>query len=133
MSLTLCLTHDCNLRCAYCYAGRKRKVAMSPDTMRRAYDSVKLSSGQGKTVATPPPKRPTASFSYVPQTIRELRALGFESIGSVSKDSLPYKIAGDDWNAPDTFYTIRSRVIPGNVLNDKHVEDGMNVWRKSKR
>ena len=103
------------------------------DTMRRAYDSVKLSSGQGKTVATPPPKRPTASFSYVPQTIRELRALGFESIGSVSKDSLPYKIAGDDWNAPDTFYTIRSRVIPGNVLNDKHVEDGMNVWRKIKR
>ena len=38
MSITLCLTHDCNLRCAYCYAGRKRKEAMSRDTMRRALE-----------------------------------------------------------------------------------------------
>ena len=38
MSLTLCLTHNCNLRCAYCYAGRKRKVAMSRETMRRALE-----------------------------------------------------------------------------------------------
>lgn len=38
MSLTLSLTHDCNLRCAYCYAGRKSRVAMSRQTMRRAVE-----------------------------------------------------------------------------------------------
>lgn len=28
MNLTLCLTHDCNLRCGYCYAGRKSAKSM---------------------------------------------------------------------------------------------------------
>ncbi len=38
MSITLSLTHDCNLRCAYCYAGRKSRVAMSRQTMRRVVE-----------------------------------------------------------------------------------------------
>ena len=38
MGLTLCVTHDCNLRCAYCYAGEKRRVAMSRETAARAID-----------------------------------------------------------------------------------------------
>ncbi len=38
MGLTLCVTHDCNLRCAYCYAGEKRRVAMSRETAFRAID-----------------------------------------------------------------------------------------------
>ena len=38
LCLTLCLTHNCNLRCRYCYAGRKRQHAMSPDTARRAME-----------------------------------------------------------------------------------------------
>jgi uncharacterized protein len=38
MSVTLCLTHDCTLRCAYCYAGEKRKVAMPSGTARQAID-----------------------------------------------------------------------------------------------
>ena len=29
LQLTLCLTHDCTLRCAYCYAGRKYAHAMT--------------------------------------------------------------------------------------------------------
>ena len=28
MNLTLCLTHDCNLACTYCYAGAKRRTVM---------------------------------------------------------------------------------------------------------
>lgn len=36
--LTLCLTQDCNLRCRYCYAGRKRKRTMSCETAQRAMD-----------------------------------------------------------------------------------------------
>ena len=29
MNLTLCLTHDCNLACTYCYAGAKRRDTMT--------------------------------------------------------------------------------------------------------
>ena len=38
MNVTLCLTHDCNLRCAYCYAGRKHGRRMTWETAQRAID-----------------------------------------------------------------------------------------------
>ncbi len=38
LTLTLCLTHDCNLRCRYCYAGRKYAHAMSRETAEKALD-----------------------------------------------------------------------------------------------
>ena len=38
LTLTLCLTHDCPLRCRYCYAGRKYAAAMPRETARRAID-----------------------------------------------------------------------------------------------
>lgn len=38
MDVTLTLTHDCNLGCGYCYAGRKFKRAMTDEVMARALD-----------------------------------------------------------------------------------------------
>lgn len=38
MNVTLCLTHDCNLRCRYCYAGRKFARSMSWDVARQAIE-----------------------------------------------------------------------------------------------
>lgn len=38
MNLTLVLTHDCNLRCRYCYAGKKFGRAMSWDVAKRSLD-----------------------------------------------------------------------------------------------
>jgi uncharacterized protein len=38
MDFTLCLTHDCNLRCAYCYAGDKRPRAMTWEVAQRSVD-----------------------------------------------------------------------------------------------
>lgn len=38
MNVTLCLTHDCNLRCTYCYAGRKQDKRMAWATAKRAID-----------------------------------------------------------------------------------------------
>ena len=38
MDVTLCLTHACNLRCTYCYAGPKFKRRMSWETARKALD-----------------------------------------------------------------------------------------------
>ena len=34
----LCLTHNCNLRCTYCYSGEKIARSMNADTARRAID-----------------------------------------------------------------------------------------------
>lgn len=38
MDFTLCLTHACNLRCGYCYAGAKSNTAMTWDVARQAVD-----------------------------------------------------------------------------------------------
>lgn len=38
LTTTLCLTHNCTLRCAYCYAGRKYCHSMSQETARKAID-----------------------------------------------------------------------------------------------
>lgn len=40
MDLTLCLTHDCNLDCAYCYAGDKLKRRMTREVADTAIDLV---------------------------------------------------------------------------------------------
>jgi len=47
----LCLTHDCNLRCRYCYAGKKHANSMSYETARRAIDFLYEESG-GKCCVT---------------------------------------------------------------------------------
>jgi len=38
MDFTLCLTHNCNLRCAYCYAGAKSARRMTWEVARQAID-----------------------------------------------------------------------------------------------
>jgi len=38
MNLTLCLTHDCDMACTYCYAGKKRQQAMSLATAEKAIE-----------------------------------------------------------------------------------------------
>ena len=38
MQVTLCLTHDCTLRCPYCYAGTKRRKAMPWEVAKAAID-----------------------------------------------------------------------------------------------
>lgn len=89
----------------------------------------------GKTPLKTPPKtppKPTPAFTALPQSIPELNRQGFVCLGMISKKNLPSNIAGKAWNSPDTYYTIRGRVIPGNVLDPHHVEEGMCVWRKAK-
>ena len=36
--VALCLTHNCNLRCTYCYSGEKTARSMTADAARRAID-----------------------------------------------------------------------------------------------
>jgi hypothetical protein len=72
----------------------------------------------------------TAQFKTIPQTVAELNAQGFKVAGTVTKKNLPLNIVGRHWNAKDTYYAIRGRVIPGNIINPKRFEDGMTIWRK---
>ena len=50
--------------------------------------------------------------------------------GTVSPAMTASKIAGGKWNSPDTFYTIRGKVIPGNEIDAAHIEKGMCIWMK---
>ena len=74
-----------------------------------------------------PAKKPKAT---PPQTKQDLIARGYKIKGSVSKDTTAAKIAGSKWNSPDTYYTIRDKVIPGNKIDPAHIEKGMFIWMK---
>lgn len=50
MKLTLSLTHNCNLNCPYCYAGRKFKKDMSFDTAKKIIDYGMLMATPGERV-----------------------------------------------------------------------------------
>ena len=63
-------------------------------------------------------------------TWEDLAARGYEMKGTVSKNVTASKIAGAKWNSPDTYYTIRNKVIPGSRIDPAHIENGMCVWMK---
>ena len=65
-----------------------------------------------------------------PKTIAQLKAMGFVIKGTVSRTMTASKIAGAKWNAPNTYYTIRDKVVPGTELNPQRIENGMSVWMK---
>ena len=65
-----------------------------------------------------------------PTTVSELKAQGYKLRGTVSKTSTAGRIAGARWNAADTYYVIRGKLIPGNKIDAAHIEKGMGVWMK---
>ena len=75
------------------------------------------------TPAKAPPVKPPAS-------VKELAARGYVMKGTVSKNTTASKIAGAKWNSPDTYYTIRNKVIPGSRIDPAHIENGMCIWMK---
>jgi len=88
-------------------------------------------------VATKPRPKPSptakaapAAASAAPRTISELKARGYVDRGTVTKDRTAIKIAGAAWKSPQTYYTIRDKVIPGSSLDPAHIEKGMHVWMR---
>ncbi len=80
--------------------------------------------------ATKVKPKTTVKASRAPRNIAELKARGYVQKGTVSKSMTASKIAGKKWNAADTYYTIRNKVIPGNTLDDARIEKGMAVWMR---
>lgn len=121
------------------------------DTMNKAYSGVALKSAPrtppqsgtangilswiktagGEAVKAAVPKSPPP-FKTLPASEAELKADGYVLAGSVSKSRTASAIAGGRWNSSDTYYTIRNKVIPGNMIDAKHIEVGMNIWMKKK-
>ncbi len=66
----------------------------------------------------------------IPRSIAQLKSGGWVLKGCVSKGNTALKLAGSRWNADDTYYTIRDKVIPGTKLNPARIEKGMGVWVK---
>ena len=80
--------------------------------------------------AKPAPKPKAAASGSAPKSVAELKKRGFVQKGVVSKTNSASKIAGGKWNAADTYYTIRNKVIPGSSIDAAHIEKGMCVWMK---
>ena len=74
--------------------------------------------------ASPPPS------SGAPTSVAHLKARGYVQKGVVSPTTSASKIAGGKWNAPDTYYTIRNKVFPGNAIDESRIEKGMCIWMK---
>ncbi len=86
------------------------------------------SSGGGKSAAGGVNKG--VAKGAAPKSVAELKARGWTNVGMVSKERTAHSLAGSKWNAADTYYTIRNKVIAGNTLNPSRIEKGMAVWLK---
>jgi N-acetylmuramoyl-L-alanine amidase len=70
------------------------------------------------------------AFKRIPTTIAELKARGYILRGYVSRKRTAAGIVGKKWNSPDTYYTIRNKVTPGNMIKESRIEAGMGIWTK---
>lgn len=123
----------------------------SVDTMALAYAATApkpapKAATAPRPVATPPPKqqiratvpqkpqiRATAPPpTKAPTSIAQLKAQSYHMVGTVTAGVTALKIAGAKWNSPNTYYTIRDKVIPGNRIDAAHIERGMQVWMKGR-
>ena len=122
------------------------------DTMRSAYAKpapvdtgglfswlrIKTSAKPAPVKAEPAPVKPASAKpspvkpapAKPPSSVKDLAARGYVMKGTVSKNVTASKIAGAKWNSPDTYYTIRNKVIPGNKIDPAHIEKGMCIWMK---
>ena len=87
--------------------------------------------------ALPPPspvasQPPRAQPVQAPKSVAELKKRGYVMKGSVSRENTASKIAGSKWNASDTYYTIRNKVISGKDIDPSRIEKGMSVWLPAK-
>ena len=96
------------------------------DTMVANYPAPK----PAPSVPKPVPSVPKPPAGSAPASIAQLKARGYVLKGTISPNVTASKIAGGRWNAPDTYYTIRNKVIPGSSIDAAHIEKGMCVWMK---
>jgi len=80
--------------------------------------------------APPPKAHPKLLPKTPPKSVADLRARGYAQCGTISAGVTALKVAGSKWNASDTYYTIRDKVIPGDRIDPARIEKGMSVWMR---
>ena len=76
-----------------------------------------------KQAAAPKPALP-------PKTEKELAERGWKLKGTIEKGVTISRIAGKDWNSPQTYYSCRGKVVSGKEVDPAHVQVGTKVWMK---
>ena len=76
-----------------------------------------------KQAAAPKPALP-------PKTEKELAERGWKLKGTIEKGVTVSRIAGKDWNSPQTYYSCRGKVVSGKEVDPAHVQVGTKVWMK---
>ena len=115
-------------------APRARTASVNP--VARVPQKPAAASRKPVVAARRPPHLGTAATARTsaprrnPTTVSELKAQGYKLRGTVSKTVTAGRIAGPRWNAADTYYVIRGKLIPGNKVDAAHIEKGMGVWMK---
>jgi len=119
------------------YSGRS---AVAAPTSQGSWFSKLVGQGGGiastatcKPTTAKPAARPAKAVTRsgtAPKSIAELKAQGYVQKGTVSKTVTASKLAGGKWKSPDTYYTIRGKVIPGTAIDEAHIERGMVVWMR---
>lgn len=102
-------------------------------TAVRAAASGRQPAASGKTAAAKrgqPKQADPPSRGGAPKSVAQLQAMGYVRKGTVTPKNSASRIAGKRWNAADTYYVIRNKVVPGNTLDAAHIEKGMCVWMK---
>ncbi len=73
----LCLTHNCNLRCSYCYSGKKRAESMTAGTAARAIDFL-AGQSNGSSVVTFFGGEPLIEFDLIRDIVRYTKENGYD-------------------------------------------------------
>ena len=100
----------------------------APKTVAAKAKPVTTSKTATKPKTAAPPKAVITAAQ--PKSIADLKARGYRLVGSVSREQTALKIAGSRWNAADTYYTIRNKVISGSAIDPTRIERGMSIWLK---
>jgi len=112
------------------YGAGAKAVSAAPPRAKPAVPVAKPKPAAPAPATKPKPVATKAEAPPAPRSIAELRARGYVDVGAVSKERSAIKIAGAAWKSPQTYYTIRDKVIPGNRLDPAHIEKGMHVWMR---
>ncbi|MGN0832332.1 MAG: N-acetylmuramoyl-L-alanine amidase [Kiritimatiellia bacterium] len=97
-------------------------------TAVRAAVPGKAAAASGKPAAAS--GKAAAAKGSPPKSVAQLQAMGYVRKGTVTPNNSASRIAGKRWNAADTYYVIRDKVVPGNTLDASRIEKGMCVWMK---
>ncbi len=100
------------------------------DTWRSTYPAPNAKSVAYKSGTASAKPKTSSSIRLPPKDVAELKARGYKARGRVSKGVTALQLVGNKWNDLDTYYTIRDKVIPGNIINPSRIEIGMCIWTR---